>query len=281
MPEAFDSSSLKDMSVPEVFNHEAMMQASADVQELVTWWGQLNDRMMASGSGAEGEEGGEGTGDQSQEDLTVSDQLAKIKAQFIAAYGEIRSISDQTGDIMAGTFVRVADSISNVLGDAIGDLATNMMGLTEGPIMIGRAFKNMAIGIIKDLTGMIIKMYIVSAIAKALGFSVGEIPMDAVHGGGSLGGGMLDGERAAGGPVTGGKTYLVGEEGPELFTPNRSGAITPNDKINGGGVQIGSLNLSLNTTLSDDPINIRRVASMLYDELKEVGTLHGPEVVNV
>lgn len=33
---------------------------------------------------------------------------------------------------------------------------------------------------------------------------------------------------AAGGPVSGGTTYLVGEKGPELFTPGQSGAITPN-----------------------------------------------------
>ncbi|SNR44057.1 hypothetical protein SAMN06265360_10618 [Haloechinothrix alba] len=37
--------------------------------------------------------------------------------------------------------------------------------------------------------------------------------------------------RASGGDVTSGRTYLVGEEGPELFTPDRSGYITPNDKL--------------------------------------------------
>ncbi len=43
------------------------------------------------------------------------------------------------------------------------------------------------------------------------------------------------GARAAGGPVTGGGTYLVGERGPELFTPNTSGSITPNGGFGGGG----------------------------------------------
>ena len=42
-------------------------------------------------------------------------------------------------------------------------------------------------------------------------------------------------EYANGGPVTGGKSILVGERGPEIFTPKRSGAIVPNDKIGGGG----------------------------------------------
>lgn len=37
----------------------------------------------------------------------------------------------------------------------------------------------------------------------------------------------LDGARAKGGPVGAGKTYLVGEKGPELFSPGRSGVISP------------------------------------------------------
>jgi len=36
-----------------------------------------------------------------------------------------------------------------------------------------------------------------------------------------------------GGPVNAGQTYMVGEAGPELFTPDRSGAIIPNDKMGG------------------------------------------------
>ena len=41
--------------------------------------------------------------------------------------------------------------------------------------------------------------------------------------------------RAKGGPVSGGKPYLVGERGPELFTSNRSGYITSNKNMAGGG----------------------------------------------
>jgi len=40
--------------------------------------------------------------------------------------------------------------------------------------------------------------------------------------------------RAAGGPVASGKSYLVGEEGPEIFKPAVSGTIIPNDRMGGG-----------------------------------------------
>jgi len=37
----------------------------------------------------------------------------------------------------------------------------------------------------------------------------------------------IAGARASGGPVEAGGAYLVGEQGPELFVPSASGAITP------------------------------------------------------
>lgn len=44
------------------------------------------------------------------------------------------------------------------------------------------------------------------------------------------------GGRAAGGPVSAGTSYLVGERGPEIFVPGSSGRIVPN----GGGVSISA-----------------------------------------
>lgn len=55
----------------------------------------------------------------------------------------------------------------------------------------------------------------------------GELPLGDITGGG--------GHRASGGPVSRGTSYIVGEQGPELFTPGASGDITPNDKLGNGG----------------------------------------------
>lgn len=54
--------------------------------------------------------------------------------------------------------------------------------------------------------------------------------------GGLFGGGGVAGGKAEGGPVKSGKTYLVGEKGPELFTPDRSGYIVPNNQLSKGQV---------------------------------------------
>lgn len=42
--------------------------------------------------------------------------------------------------------------------------------------------------------------------------------------------------KAVGGPVSANKTYLVGENGPELFTSNSAGNITPNGQLSQAGV---------------------------------------------
>jgi len=41
----------------------------------------------------------------------------------------------------------------------------------------------------------------------------------------------IGGARAAGGPVDAGVPYLVGEQGPELFTPSAAGSIAPNTAL--------------------------------------------------
>ena len=57
--------------------------------------------------------------------------------------------------------------------------------------------------------------------------------------------------RALGGPVMGNNTYLVGEQGPELFTPSSAGNITPNHAMGGGG----TINI---TVTSADPNEVVR-----------------------
>ena len=83
-----------------------------------------------------------------------------------------------------------------------------------------------------------------------------------------------DSGRAAGGPVTGGQQYMVGEQGPELFVPNQSGSIVPNNALGGQinvTVQAGAFLGS-----SDDAREFaRRIYGALNDEAKRRGTVLG------
>lgn len=68
-----------------------------------------------------------------------------------------------------------------------------------------------------------------SAVLKILGMIVGG-PVGGAIGGqaGSLLSGAFGGFRADGGSVFPGKKYIVGEEGPEIFSPSSAGVIIPN-----------------------------------------------------
>ena len=58
---------------------------------------------------------------------------------------------------------------------------------------------------------------------------------------GGLPGGIgkfFSGERANGGSVLSGRSYLVGERGPEVFTPSTAGMISPNSSLGGGPTNI-------------------------------------------
>jgi phage-related minor tail protein len=72
--------------------------------------------------------------------------------------------------------------------------------------------------------------------AQRLWSAVGSSPL------GALAGRVGDLFRAQGGPVSAGQAYVVGERGPELFLPGRSGTIVPNGRTagtaGGGGQDI-------------------------------------------
>lgn len=72
--------------------------------------------------------------------------------------------------------------------------------------------------------------------------------------------------RASGGPVTGGRPYLVGEMGPELFVPGRSGTIIPNGS--GGG---GNVNIVVNGWVGDDVALTRKIIDAIQREARLSG----------
>ena len=68
---------------------------------------------------------------------------------------------------------------------------------------------------------------------------------------------FIKGERALGGPVSGGSAYLVGEKGPELFVPGATGTVIPNNALtaarNGPALQID--NITVQATSVDDLVH--------------------------
>lgn len=138
-----------------------------------------------------------------------------------------------------------------------GDQFTNTMA---SAVMSGKiSFKDLANSVISDLLRMMIYQNITKPIFASLGFS-------------------LDGARAMGGPVTSGKSYLVGENGPEIFTPGSSGGITPNGAI-GGGVSVNIINNSGASASAKESVDSRGnrridviVGDLVAKEISRIGS---------
>lgn len=95
-------------------------------------------------------------------------------------------------------------------------------------VMTGKiSFKSLADSIISDILRMMIYKSITAPLMESAGNFFGF---------------STSGKRAMGGPVTAGRSYLVGENGPEIFTPSQTGGITPNGV--GGGVSVNIVNNS-------------------------------------
>ena len=76
--------------------------------------------------------------------------------------------------------------------------------------------------------------------------------------------GVFGGGRASGGAVNTGTTYLVGENGPELFTPSAAGYIVPNNALAGAS---GNTTVNITVNGAIDPISTaRQITNILNRE---------------
>lgn len=170
----------------------------------------------------------------------IVDTFAPILSGLFKAFGSIADSIQQNSDKLEPFFnlmkniasfilKTLAPAIGTVLGAAlqvVGTAISTVIGLFANLVNV----VNGAVGAIKSLIALVAANPLVKGVSGVL---------NNVFGGG----------RASGGAVSAGTTYLVGERGPELFTPNVSGGITPNNKMSGGG----GTTINLNVTGAIDP----------------------------
>lgn len=135
----------------------------------------------------------------------------------------------------AQDFAGVASSLVNGFADTATDALVDFAETGKF------SFKDFARSILSDITRVIARLLVVQAISAALGgLGVPLVDPSAAAGAGSLP------ARAGGGPVQPNRSFLVGENGPELFTPNRGGNITPNEALQSQPASVTVINV-------DDP----------------------------
>jgi TP901 family phage tail tape measure protein len=147
----------------------------------------------------------------------------------------------------------LAEGITNTVGQG---MTSAFDALIQGSEDFSTSLRKIASGVLIDIANQLLQVFVIQKAISAIGGLLGG----GITGGGgfsysgvtgsALGTSMLSGNftatpfstvglglRANGGSVTAGKPYMVGERGPELFMPGRSGGIAPANSF-GGGVNV-------------------------------------------
>lgn len=139
-----------------------------------------------------------------------ADSLARFLSDFDAAFQELDAKAKAQADKMDALYASIGQTISTSIVDSLTAAVDGTKRLSD-----------VASDTLRSLASILLK------------FGVNSLLGQLGSGGGFLGE-LFGGGRAKGGTVMGGNSYMVGERGPELFTPGRSGSIAPNSSIGGG-----------------------------------------------
>ena len=143
--------------------------------------------------------------------------------------------------------------------DALGrELGMTFSSAFEDAIVKGKSFSEVLKGIEQDIARIIIRQAVTAPLSSAISGAVKNIDF------GAIATSLFPG-RADGGPVSMGTTYLVGERGPELFTPGASGNITPNHAMGGENSVTFSPTYNIDARNADASIlpRVRAIAEMV------------------
>lgn len=161
-------------------------------------------------------------------------------------YREYRNIADIRDVARDSMETIIAPDVSSVVPDNrdIGrDLLREWGYVTEEMearnVRIVESFAQLSQGALNEIDRLVKGVRdgnVVNVLSGIIGFldRIGQM----IPGGFNLGPLRFGGARAMGGPVAGGTSYLVGERGPEIFTPGRSGSITPNHRLGGQAIHV-------------------------------------------
>ncbi len=135
---------------------------------------------------------------------------------------ETENLNDKANETV-DAFTQLRDTIAQDIGNGLKDLITGAKSLNEvlSNILANMANSFLNLGIFGNFAGT---------------FTPGSGLLGKIF------------PKADGGPVKSGGSYIVGERGPELFSPTRSGMITPNHALG------GSTNVNVNVDASGSSV---------------------------
>ena len=185
------------------------------------------------------------------------DQVNSLEIAFDRERTQLEKYMDQLRKQLTDTEAIIIDLSQAIQTSFASAMSSAVQDAVNGTRTVGQVFAQMFADIgnaFIDLATRLLAQQAVLSILGLFGFSGGgtsfsqgvnsRLPLFGNYSGINSFGGFF----ANGGSVSSGKSYVVGERGPALFVPRSSGTIVPNDKMGGGDVQVGSINIKVENT---------------------------------
>jgi len=180
--------------------------------------------------------------DGNKEQVQLSQDIAaevqkRLDAGFAIIEIDIKDIENQikkTKELekQAEIAEQIEQSFKDMVRTIATDLSDGIKGLIRGTSTLNDVLRN----VMDKLVDAALNMALFGNVGGKLFKGVGLF--------GSIFGGFL----STGGPAKAGKSYIVGEKGPELFTPGVSGTVSPNSSLG------GSTNIVVNVDASGSSV---------------------------
>jgi hypothetical protein len=180
---------------------------------------------------------------------TIVERIADMAAGYSRALDFTVQLTEQQKQQKT-----LADGIAGTVGDG---MTSAFNALIQGSEDFGSSLRRIASGVLIDIANQLLRVFViqkainaissilnpakaVSGFAPGVGFNPNVFSMPSLLG------------RAMGGSVRAGQPYLVGERGPELFMPGRSGGIAPTGSFGGGVNVVVNVDASGSSVQGDD-----------------------------
>ena len=152
------------------------------------------------------------------------------------------------------TFKQSFQTTGAMIGDTIVSSMKKFEDTLVDGLMSGKfAFKDFANFVIKELLRIAIRKLIIDKITGGFTSFLGNL-----------------GFAERGGTVTANKPYIVGEAGAELFVPNKTGTIIPNNRLGGG---MGSGGMPVNITYNIQAFDSKDTISAITENAPTISAI--------
>ena len=187
--------------------------------------------------------------------ILEADMDAMIEKNAQATESELtllEAINSITGAIGGGfkKAMKDAEDYTKSLGKVGENIFNGMADQLADFVMTGKInFRDFANSVIRDLLRIAARWAIIEGFKMILGYFTGGTSTAVTSS-------MGNPHKQHGGPVSAGSPYIVGEAGPEMFVPDTSGTVVPNNQL--GAEMGGEVNVNF---------NINAVDAASFDEL--------------